>query len=116
MTTGSEPAAVAFTSWRWIFAWLGFAVAHLVCMAVDWQLRDPTQNAHPMAGGIPDGLLTTFQWGSLAFLLVALFLWMPRTWAIWVRALLAIVQAGLALMLMVVGWLYYVLSNGIDTL
>ena len=85
-------------------------------MAVDWQLRDLAQNAHPMAGGIPDGLLITFQWGSLAFLLVALFLWMPRTWAVWIRALLATVQTGLAFVIMFVGWLYYVLTNGIDTL
>ena len=85
-------------------------------MSIDWLLRDPTQGAHPMAGGIPIGLATTLQWSSLALFAIAIFLLMPRTWATWIRVLLAIVQAALAFIFMIAGWLYYVLSNGIDTL
>lgn len=85
-------------------------------MAVDWHLRDPTRNTQPMSGGIPDGLLAAFQWGSLVLLFIAVFLRMPRSRPAWVRALLAIAQAALAFLLMVFGWLYYVLRNGIDTL
>jgi hypothetical protein len=95
---------------------MGYILLHLGLMVVDWQLRDPTQNTQPMPGGIPDALLSTLLWGSLGIWTLAIFFVMPRTWAVWVRVLLALLQGGLALVLMVGGWLHYVIYWGIDTL
>jgi hypothetical protein len=110
--TESEGCSPRFKPWKWIAALLAFPLAHALCMAIDWRLRP----ANPMVGGIPDAILTAFQWGSVGLLFVALCLAMPRSWAIWIRALLALVQTIPAFFLMVFAWLYYVLSNGIDTL
>jgi hypothetical protein len=113
MTPLPVSAAVSFTPWRWVTAWVAFLAIHITCMAVDWQLRNPSA---PMTGGIPDILLTVIQWSSLGLLLLALFVWMPRSWAIWIRGILALLQVAVAFFLMVFGWLYYILNNGIDTL
>jgi len=82
-------------------------------MVIDWTLRPP---ATPMVGGIPDAFLMTIQWISLGLFCTALCVWMPRSWPLWVRALLALAQTVGAFFLLIFAWLYYVLSNGIDTL
>ena len=112
---GTTPTlvAVAFTPWRWLAAWVAFPVTHIICMTIDWQLRDPS---NPMAGGLRAYLVTGFQWSSVGLLLIGLFVWMPRSWPVWLRGSLAILQTAAAFVLMLFGWLYYVLSNGIDTL
>lgn len=85
-------------------------------MCVDWQLRDKSHAVQPMLGGIPDELNEALQWSGIVVLAIAAYLLMPRYWSIGLRLLLALIQALLALVVVVIGWLYYVLSNGIDTL
>jgi len=69
-----------------------------------------------MHGGIPEVLTGIFQCGSIGLLGIAVYLAMPRRWAIWVRAMLTLLQMVVAAVLMCFGWFVYVLQNGIDTL
>jgi hypothetical protein len=100
----------------WFGAWLAFLALHGCMMALDWRLRDHSSHSQPMPGGLPDPLPTLFGWGSVILLGVALYLAMPRSWAGWLRAALTTVQIAAASAMLLCGWLFYVLHNGIDTL
>ena len=113
MMTESSKLPSEFSPWRWGATILAFPAFQAVLMAIDWLLRDSTR---PMVGGIHDTFMMTIQWGSLGLFFIALCMWMPRSWPLWGRALLAIVQTVVAFFLLVFSWLYYILSNGIDTL
>jgi hypothetical protein len=101
---------------RWCSAWLGFVILHVLCMALDWSLRDSTSNQQPMPGGLPEYLGWFVQVGSLLGLFVALMILMPFTWSTCTRVVLSAVQVVAGAIGMAFGWLYYVLVNGIDTL
>jgi hypothetical protein len=69
-----------------------------------------------MPGGLPELFGTIIGWGSLILLGVAVFLFMPRSWTMWLRSVLALIQMGVGYTIITFGWLFYVLRNGIDTL
>ena len=112
MTAGSETLLAKRCFWRWIAAWVAFFAIHALCMAIDWHLRDP---AHPMRGGLPETIRTPIQLGSVGLLCVALFLGSPRSWGIWFRVLLTIIQVYIAFLMMFLAWLWYILASGIDS-
>jgi hypothetical protein len=69
-----------------------------------------------MLGGLSESVLDLCRWGSLGLLFITLIFWMPRAWNIRIRIVLAILQVIAGWFLMIFSWLYYVLTNGIDTL
>lgn len=108
--TASDKAV--FRPARWVGVWVVFLAVHAALMATDWQLRDPLA---PIEGGLPE-IFGVLGWSSLILLGIAVFIWMPRSWAVWLRFVLSLLQVGLAYAILTFSWLYYVLSNGIDTL
>jgi len=107
---------IILSKWRWPVAWLAFIVFQIVCMSIDWSLRDALSQHQPMPGSLPVIIIEICAYGSLGLLFIAFLYWMPRSWALWIRIILAVLQVVLAYFATVFAWLYYVLSNGIDTL
>lgn len=94
-------------------AWVGIPLLHVVWMLIDWNLRDPRS---PMSGGIPDGVTTVFQWVSLAAFGILVFASVAGVRPVLGRAAIAVFATGIAFVVMLFGWLSYVIGNGIDTL
>jgi hypothetical protein len=66
-------------------------------------------------GGIPNGAVVVFQWVSLVVFAALVFLSIRRFENLWVRLLIAVLSTLAAAVAMILGWLSYVVGNGIDT-
>jgi hypothetical protein len=96
-----------------IAAWLGVPLLHMVWMMIDWNLRDPKS---PMSGGIPDSATTAFQLMSLALFCLLTFASTVKIHSLVGRLGIVVAATGIAAVVMIFGWLHYVIGNGIDTL
>lgn len=97
-------------------AWMGFIAFHIVCIVIDWTLRDHASLVQPMPGGIPVLYYSLIAYGSIFSLGVTVFYYIPSSWSIWIKFLLALIQVAVAYFIVWSVWIYYVLSNNIDTL
>ena len=95
-----------------LVAWIGIPLLHAVWMMIDLNLRDP---ARPMVGGIPASATSAFQLISLVALCVLMYFSTAGLRSKLARAAIAVAATAIAFVLMLVGWLHYVISNGIDT-
>ena len=69
-----------------------------------------------MSGGIPDTATSAFQLISLATFGLLVFTSLAKVRSLLGRGAIAVAATGMAFGLMLLGWLYYVIENGIDTL
>jgi hypothetical protein len=99
--------------WAGLAAWFGIPLLHGLWMMIDWHLRDPASPGH---GGIPDAITEVFAILSLAAFAVLFYHSTRglREW--WLRGLVTIPAVLIAFGLMLLGWLFYGVGNGIDTL
>jgi hypothetical protein len=106
----------AFQGPLWFWSWVAFAAFHASLMGLDWHLRDHHASTQPMPGGLPDWLNTLLAVASFFGLGAALYCALPSSWPVWRKGLLVALQVAIAYPLLAWAELYYVVSNGIDTL
>ena len=116
MTATASVSTHPFRGSLWIYSWIAFVGFHAALTALDWQLRDHHASTQPMPGGIPDRLHSFIAYGSIAVFGVALYCALPGKWAVWKKSILTLLQIAIAFSLLLWAMLYYVVSNGIDTL
>ncbi|MCH7228660.1 hypothetical protein [Haloferula sp. A504] len=103
----------AWRMWSGVVAWAGFPALHGLWMLADWSLRDP---ALPMSGGIPNSVTSAFQGASLIGFAILIFASLGRVRLLPLRLLITLVAVSIGAGGMILGWLSYVIHNGIDTL
>ena len=103
-------------SFRFVGTWIAFFLFHLSLTVLDWKLRDYGAGHQPMAGGIPETIDAILMWGSLVPFCYLLYISMPLRIPSWLRAMLTAIQVASAVLMLAIARVYYVLTNGIDTL
>ncbi|MEM7698236.1 MAG: hypothetical protein AAF236_07525 [Verrucomicrobiota bacterium] len=110
---GAPTETLIFDAVWAISALIGVPLLHFIFMRVDLSLRNPDQMNQ---GGIPDTVITIFQFGSLLLFGGLVFLSLALLDSLLIRLLIATLATMIAFIVMIFCWLRYITGNCIDTL